>query len=91
VHPIADIHRAGDDLASDPKAQISLVAGPHHADELAVDVAGLERDLLHLHRALGLASADCARSLHAARKGSRESANSRLRRDARRCMAVVLL
>jgi hypothetical protein len=51
---VADIDDSLGDLAGDAEAEIGLVAGPHHADELAARVVGPERDLLHLNRALQL-------------------------------------
>ena len=53
MHRVADIDAAGDHLAGDPEAQIGLMARPHHTHELAARIRRLERDPLHLHRALG--------------------------------------
>ena len=52
AHDVADIDHPGDDLAGDAEAEIGLVARPHDADEFARGLSVLERDALHLDRAL---------------------------------------
>ena len=51
---IADIDDAGDNLAGDTEAEISLVACPHHADKVPRAIRALEADALNLHRTFGL-------------------------------------
>ena len=54
MHTIADVDDAGDDLAPDAKAEVVLIARPHHTHEVACSVLVLERNALHPDRTLGL-------------------------------------
>ena len=59
MHAVADIDVARDDLAGDPEAQIGLVAGAHHADEIAPRAVVPEGNTLHLDRPGGLCGRCC--------------------------------
>src|SRR5205823_1349873 len=60
---ITDIDLARNDLAGDTKAEVSLVARPHHTDEFARGILLAECNALHLHWALGLGGGRCSRLL----------------------------
>ena len=54
MHVVADIDRAGDDLAADAETEVGFVPGADDADEVARRAAGVEGDTLHLHRTPGV-------------------------------------
>ena len=85
AHAVADIDDARDDLAADAEPEIGLVAGAHDADELAGHGAGLERDPLHLHRALRLRR---GRGLRLA-GGEQQSGARRQRSDERQAAGTL--
>ena len=57
LYAIADIDDAADDLAGDPEAEIRLVAGAHHAHEVARCSLVLEGKALNLHHGVLLSDA----------------------------------